>query len=205
MGQSVIALSATTTTRRRRCSECGELKHNVDGKQRLCEDCEQDRTYCQICNYWHGAWGDGCRHVQWCAASGCNCGCGTDEIEPDEHRESFYVLLSKFAAMTYYDFRRGKLPLLPELRRLIAKNNFWTCWHGPLIGAPPDLALRTQLRKSCYITWHDIRYTEQEAWGAKAIDAMQLGMAWLCSLDSSKTKAANALTVQWIDEWMASR
>lgn len=196
-------MTTATTTRRRRCSECGELKPDVDGRQRLCADCEDGKSYCQICDEWKDrAWGGGCRHVGWSDEHGCECGCGTSDIEPKDHRESFEALLAKFAGMTFYDYKRSAtLPLLPELRRLIAKNNFWTYWHGPMIGGPPDLGLRTRVRKDYCPIWCDISSSEQEAWGDEAIEAMQLGMAWLCSLDS-KTKAANKLTVQWIDEFL---
>lgn len=188
-------------TRRRRCSECGELKDEVLGKQRLCEKCEQDKTYCTVCDYWYSGYGGGCRHVQW---AGCNCGCGTWDIEPKDHKESFMLLLEKLRPLTCLWETRS---LLPELLSLIEADNFWTCWHGPLIGAPPALALKFEKDFGTHkgvLELCDISGSQQEDWGEEAIDALQLGMSWLTSLDS-KTKDANKITAGWMREFASAR
>ena len=190
---------ATKAARRKRCSECGELKDDVVGRQKLCSECESGMTYCKVCDEWTSREGDGCRHVQ--DGCGCNCGCGTWEIDAEAHKESFEVLLSKLAPLKDY---WGKEPLVPAMLRFIRANNFWTFWHGPLIGGPPALAFKYQedfgTHKSVlYLA--DIPASTQIGWGAKAIDAMQLGMSWLTSLDD-KTFEANKITAKWIREFM---
>lgn len=193
-----------TKTRRKRCSECGELKHEVLGKQRLCEDCEEGKSYCTICDEWvDRAWGGGCRHVGWNDALGCECGCGADSgIDADDHKKSFGELLKRFSPLKDDEGN----PLVPRLLRQIESNNFWTCWHGPLIGSPPDLGLMHKRQfpthTSCW-GFRDIRCSEQEAWGSEAIDAMQLGMAWLTSLDSESAEA-NKITAGWIREFLST-
>jgi hypothetical protein len=193
-----------TTTRRRRCSHCGELKTEVLGRQRLCEDCEQDMTYCQVCDEWcDRTWGDGCRHVQWNDDIGY-AGCGSTEVNADAHRESFMALATALRALSCsrYVPSRSEFesrPLLPAMRRLIASDNLWTCWCGPLIGGPPSLDLRYEKKfpkHTSVLTLRTIEPREQLAWGEQ-IEKMQLGMAWLTSLDSETTKA-NRLTARWI-------
>lgn len=200
-------------TRRKRCSECGELRHDVLGRQRLCEKCEEGKDYCTVCDEWEDrSCGDGCRHVQWSNECGCNCGCGSDHVEADAHRESFLVLLKHFAPLQVQhmnwdgdNFTYTYDPMLPQLLKLIDGNRFWTQWHGPLIGGPPDLALRYSVRGHDWCpTLRDISATEQLEWGEEAIDQMQLGMSWLTSLDK-RTKAANRLTAKWMREFMRAQ
>lgn len=198
-----MTTAIATKIRRKRCSECGELKDEVLGKQRLCEDCEQDRDYCRICDYWYSGYGDGCRHIQWSNELGLLVGSGSDHVEASDHRESFDFLLSKFAPLKTWEWDGDGKPLLPELRRLIRANRFWTQWHGPLIGGPPDLALRYSVRgRDCCLELRDIRASEQVAWGEESIEKMQLGMSWLTSLDS-KTKESNRITSEWIEQFLA--
>jgi len=188
-------------TRRKRCSECGELKDDVDGRQRLCERCEEGKTYCQICDeHMNTSWGDGCRHLRWVDGLG-NAGCGSTGINAEEHHESFLALLRHLEPLKTYDDK----PLLPAMQALIAENRFWTQWQGSLIGGPPDLALRYSVKNSDWCPdLYTIRSATQLAWGEKAIDAMQVGMAWMTSLDE-RSKAANKLTAGWIDDFMAKR
>lgn len=198
--------SEATKTRRRRCSECGELKHEVLGRQKLCEECEHDREYCTICDAWEHS-DSCCRHVQWSDEFGCCCGCGTNHIEAESHLASFEALLEKLEPLRCGWTYSANMPLLPEMSRLIAANNFWTFWHGPLIGAPPNVAFKYEERvrgKLQVFELIDIRGSDQEDWGEEAIEEMQLGMAWLTSLDDRSTKA-NALTAQWIDEYLARK
>lgn len=196
--------TATKKTRRKRCSECGELKGSVAGRQNLCDECEQGRTYCTVCDEWKDrAWGGGCRHVGWSDELGMECGCGASELTAEDHRDSFALLLSKFAALKVHDWDKPPRPLLPDMLTLIEANNFWTTWHGPMIGGPPDLALRYEKvfpTHTANVTLKDIYASEQESWGAEAIEEMQLGMAWLTSLDDT-TKDANRITAGWIRQF----
>jgi len=163
----------------------------------------QGMEYCQICDWWEErAWGDGCRHVKWTDGIG-RCGCGSTETEWSDHRESFLVLLGGLAPLTYEKWVRRKFvhrPLLPKLRALIRANDFWATWHGSILG-PADLDLRHSFGPDRAWTLRDIRSSEMEAWGLDAIDASQLGMAWLTSLDDKAVKP-NRLTVKWIDEFL---
>src|SRR4051812_21373188 len=130
-------MTTKTITRRKRCSKCNGLSDTVQGRQRLCESCESEMSYCKICDeYEDRAWGGGCRHVGW--HDGMSCGCGTYDVGADDHKESFFVLLKHLAPLKDDD---GD-PLLPRLAKQIAANNFWTQWHGPMIGGPPDLSLK---------------------------------------------------------------
>lgn len=198
-------MTTQTIIRRKRCSECNELKDDVAGRQRLCSECEQGKSYCEVCDEWEDrSWGDGCRHVQWDDDGGFECGCGAEGIKADDHKESFFVLLSKLAPLKVYCEDE---PLVPEMVRYIKANNFWTFWHGPIIGAPPDLAFKYERifpKHKSVLTLAEIPCFVQEAWGEEAIDAMQLGMAWLTSLDS-KSKEANKITVGWIQEFLEAR
>lgn len=198
-------MTTKTKQRRKRCSECGELKHDVLGRQKLCEKCEEDKDYCQVCDEWlDRSWGDGCRHVQWSNEIGCCCGCGTTHISMEAHKDSFMLLLAKLTPIEVEFHPEQRL--LERMAEEIAANNFWTRWHGPLIGAPPDLEFHYEkdfgTHKSV-LSLCDIRYTAQEAWGEEAIEKMQLGMAWLTSLDD-KTTEANKLTAYWIRAYLAN-
>lgn len=200
-------LSTTSKpVRRKRCSECEELKDDVLGRQKLCFDCEQNMRYCKVCDEWTHSESDGCRHVGWDNEGGHECGCGTDHIEAKDHKESFLLVLRKLRPLKgemHPDFKSE--PLLVPLLRLIEANRFWTCWHGPMIGEPPALALKyTWDNCSTGPYWElcDIPCHVQEKWGRKAINAMQLGMAWLTSLDG-KSVEANQLTATWLKEFLA--
>lgn len=188
--------------RRKRCSECGELKDDVQGKQRLCEECEQDKDYCQICDEWADRAYGGCRHVGWVNDPGCCCGCGTTDITAEDHKESFCELLERLAPLKVYD---SDDPLLPRLLAQIEANNFWTFWHGPMIGGPSDLDLRYEVPgRDGWCTWFaQIPAEVQLDWGDEAIEAMQLGMGWLTSLDH-RSMEANAITALWIREFLAA-
>lgn len=188
---------STKKSRRRKCSECGKLKHDVFGRQRLCERCEEGKSYCKVCDEWTDhSFGDGCRHAGWSTDSGCEAGCGTHDLETKDHHHSFLELLKRLQPLETY----GGKPLLPELRALLSKNNFWTQWHGPLIGCAPALSFRYEGAKGWFGFLCEIPARTQEGWGKDAIESMQLGMAWLTSLDHH-SRAANKITVDWIDEF----
>ena len=196
-----MSITKQKTARRKRCSECNELKHDVLGRQRLCEDCEQRMNYCAVCDEW--MYDYNCRHGGWFDAGGYECGCGTTQIDADAHKQSFMLLCEKLAPIEVEFHREQRL--LERMAEEIAANNFWTRWHGPMIGAPPDLCLHYEKDFGTHrsvLALCDIHYTTQEAWGEQAIDEMQLGMAWLTSLDDT-TKKANKITVGWIREFLS--
>ncbi len=100
-----------------------------------------------------------------------------------------------------------KKPAIPRILACIEANNFWTRWHGPMIGGAPDLEMLTWTgtRKNGFAaTICDIRAGEQLKWADKMIARLQRGMAWLCSLDSKSVKA-NKITAGWISDWMAMK
>lgn len=185
----------------KKCGCCEKTKPGVAEDSGLCVSCESEHVYCSVCDEWTSRESDGCRHVEWVDEIGY-CGCGFTEIAAADHKDSFFLLLDRFAPLeeTYTD--RPK-PLIPTMKRLIRANNFWTCWYGPLIGAPPALNLKYKKdfgTHASVLTLCEIQATTQKSWGHEAIESMQLGMAWLCSLDA-KSIAANKLTVEWIREW----
>lgn len=186
-----------TKTRRRRCTDCGELKEDVLGRQRLCNECEEEYDYCCVCNEYVGK--DNHRHTGW--NDGLVIGCGSNELDADDHKESFMILVAALdSERTYFN----DADLLPTMRDLLRKNNLWTQWHGPMIGGPPDLAIKYEKRfpkhKSVLLV-ADIRSNIQESWGDDLIEAMQVGMGWLTSLDP-ESKEANQITADWIDEYL---
>lgn len=194
----------TTTQDTQRCSRCKELKDDVQGRQRLCSECEEDMSYCKVCDEWvDRAWGSGCRHVQWDEGCGTECGCGTFNMEAEDHRESFIALMAVLAPLKE-SYTSNPKPLLPRMAELIERNNFWTFWHGPIIGGPPAIDFRYVKKfpkHESVLTLACISGHEQEAWGDEAIDAMQLGMLWLTSLNS-ETKEANKITAAWIRDFL---
>jgi len=203
--------TASKKTRRKRCSECGELKDDVQGRQKICERCEENMRYCKICDEWTHIDSEGCRHVGWDSDIGCDAGCGTWDIDADAHKESFMALLACLERETTYI---DGFPLLPELLKHIDAGTFWTQWRGPMIGAAPDLTFRyCDGRSDWFPTFAEISSETQESWGniqgptpegspmEWSLDHLQLGMTWLTSLDEQSTEA-NKITAGWIREWM---
>lgn len=162
-------MKPTKQARRKRCSECGELKpaDDVIGRQKICGDCEEGMHYCSVCDEWMH---DECRHICW-SDGGYHVGCGATDVDAEYHKDSFQRLMRLFASMTCSEYAGdGKYiekPLLPKLLAEIEANNFWTQWHGPMIGGPPDLALKHDFRPDCPLDFHDIRSDEQESWGGR--------------------------------------
>ena len=193
--------------RRKRCSQCNELKpaDEVIGRQSLCEECESDMSYCTICDWWEDrTWDSSCRHVTWDAETSRYCGSGANNYPAEAHKASFLELLKRLRRIKVWD---SSEPLLPALAAHLKTNNCWTFWHGPLIGSPPDLDLRYEKDFGTHknvSTLAEIPSDVQERWGQKAIAAMQLGMAWLTSLDD-KSKDANQITAKWILEFSSRK
>jgi hypothetical protein len=202
----------TTKTWRRRCSCCKKLKVSVHPVSTLCESCEADHVECVICEEWFSKESDLCRHLGWDAGLGCYAGCGTYGIDAEDHKESFLLLLDRLAPLGEY--LDGAKLMLPKMLAYIEANNFWTTWHGPLIGGLPDLELRYSLdvergtKPGTYSSMAicDIKSRTMEKWDAEGdgvIDGLQLGMTWLTSLDNESVEA-NRLTAGWIREWQAA-
>lgn len=188
----------TASKRRKRCSRCEELCHDVIAG--LCSNCESEGDYCTICKEYQ--FEDGCRHVT--HYDGMTHGCGSQEAEADDHKESFMLLLDRFAKHNERDFNGKQIDTIAEMKRHIGDNNFWTFWHGPMIGRAPDLALKHTVGEN-YWSFADIGSREQESWGYDTIEKMLVGMIWLTSLQAATTKAANKITVEWIEEWEAKK
>ena len=177
--------------RRRKCFYCGEMKE-VYPDSKMCDNCEQKHEHCTVCNEWFHYESDPCRHLR---------GCGSGR-ETNEFKQSFMLLLKHLSKLKDYDDK----PLVPAIRRQIRKNNFWTTWHGPLIGRSPDLELRYEKKfpkHKSVLAITNISSETQESWGESDIKEMQDGMKWLTSLDESSTHG-NRTTVRWISEFLKS-
>ena len=166
--------------RRRRCRNCGELGDDVPADSRLCRECEESYDYCQICDTW--TYGHGhCLHVTWVDDPGVLAGCGSTHLDWEEHREDVLRLLGRFPGLAVV------------ARAALAKGRFTVrCgWYdrwclldgGREVGAVPM----------------------DERRAVEADESLEFAVAWVRSLDGPKTKAANALTVKWIDEWLKRR
>ena len=191
--------------RKRECECCHEWfpRKDVPSDSRMCESCEQEHDYCSVCREWFGQYSE-CRHLNWVDEVGM-CGCGS-YTDAEDHRDDFMALLSLLEPLeivtrawcdeTEKYLEPTRQPLLPEMRRRIAANDFWTQWHG-------RYELHLCYGESSFNSIYAISNQQFTAWDDGLDGELRdesLGLAWLCSLDD-KSLAANQLTVQWIDEY----
>lgn len=196
----------------KKCQECGGMDEVIDG---MCEECEQDHVYCDVCKEWHPRDSDKCRHLYWtdCGYSGA----GSCDGEWDYCKESFFSLLDLLASIPR-DGREGwgwarqteETCLVSAMESRIAANNFWTFTHGFMLSMPeldfrqmrpdlgPDVGLAFAVVSSAWprrwIGHHNEIY-----------HAASDGFGWLTTLEADKTPEANAETVKWIREWREAR
>lgn len=189
--------------RKRKCRECGELKTGVLSNG-LCEGCEEHYVYCSVCNDWVLR-DDECRHLQWLDSGGCRVGCGSQDVEPEDHRAGFLTLLDLLSGIkSYYD---GRALDIKAIRSAIAKHQFFTFISGPLIGAGGSMDFESvkkgdnRPRTIGGMSSFDYEEARKKLLGGDP----EMGMLWLQSLQALETKAANRITVKWIDEWLKAR
>lgn len=178
-----------------KCTECGSTDEVIDG---LCDSCESERVYCNICKVWHSREGEECRHLFW-TEDGYG-GSGATETEPSEWKESFFRLLDRIAAVKDWDWQgRGDKTLVDALEVEIGRNAFWTFFHGFMFSRPDIdfVCLRPDLPCGD-LAFATLRAETTEPWEGTGVDD---GFNWLQSLQADSTPEANALTVEWIREW----
>lgn len=202
------------------CRDCSSTEDVIDG---LCEECSQNYEWCAVCHKDVSRDGNYCRHLSWTDGIG-HVGAGTYEGDWDYCRESFHALLDLLAMIPQCATRdadeRGWLgwrdrddgaadDLVTEIERWLVRDNFWTFLHGSMFGTP-DCDFRHERRKSdgwcppfaeLNSSWVNVWLSECPEKYEAAAD----GFKWLTTLESQKTKAANARTVRWIMEWRLGR
>lgn len=160
-----------------------------DGEMVVCEDCDHDFKYCQVCEcrYFIGnSTGDTCRHLHWHDDLGW-CGCGSAECSPEQHKPSFFRLLDRIGATAAQALKHS-------LRSHKYHNQFtmygvdaW--WINPkgITGNYND------------VICHEISCNER--------DAIEIGVKWLVSLWSDddkelkRTPEFDLMTANWVEEW----
>ncbi len=199
-------MTAPAAARRKRapreCRFCGDpLNRNTRSEawDDLCEDCDGDAEYCTICddavdtssmaNAAHA-----CTHLRWDRTCGVWAGCGASDTTADEHRESFRALLRRM--------ERGVPGIIGHLRAGFVAHRHDIHTFGSIFG---DEALSFDLPgwgglvyyEHLLLTGEDGERTDESL--HDAANEVQLGVAWLLSLDAGKTNDADTLTVSWID------
>lgn len=188
-----MATDSTTKPKRVRmgqCTDCGSPVENIaDNRHKtdigkttrlLCYDCMAgEYVYCEICNmliYKEMP----CRHVRWVEYT--YCGCGYYSYDRTAEKASLFHVLDHTG-------------LAQELRTALLRCRYRFFWHWPLLGGG----------------WLEVHLNDGADVGqrfTKGItdaneEAMSLGVNWLVSLEAGKTKGCDALTVSWIDEYLA--
>ena len=170
------------------CRQCGDESQTLyDG---LCEDCDSDVCRCSICD--DEQWPDNhCRHVfrgedfEWRGS-----GVWLDPML----KGPFLCLLNRMPQ----GFPRA-------LRKAILSQRFHTWLIAPLIGAGALLELHgmpDRKGQSMLFKWGESLI--EIGRGPHAEETAD-GYHWLASLYDEKTPEANQLTVEWIDEYLATR
>lgn len=166
------------------CKWCGD-EGGIYADTGYCEDCDGDIIHCSICDVDQHI-DDLCRHVfrnddyEWQGSGAHDPAAST--------KASFLTLLDQmpdeFAA---------------DLREAIAAASFHTWLMAPMIGGGGILKL------------HGIKLLPGFDYGKAMIklgesersEASADGYHWLASLYDDRTPKANAITISWIDEWLA--
>lgn len=180
--------------KKKKCKECGKRK-DVYEDSGLCEDCESNLDYCQICDEWQDThWGNGCRHLQW---------------------SSFYGMMGGSGSCEGVELAEDQLPaLLDCMGDEFAKNlliaieteDFFFQYHGSMLG-PVEVEMK--LGKVQSLHGFDVSKkinTMMEKDDKKGQLAAE-GVQWLISLwankeDSCFTGDANKATAKIIKDWI---
>lgn len=208
--------SETTTEATPRCRDCdAPIDPTVDDRG-LCEECEGNYEWCEVCREYQGTDGSECRHIFY-ASWGEWVGAGSYSGGWNSCREEFWGLLDALAAVPpeKVDWLKAEDPgrdLVTAIEAEIAANTFWLrsgafCLH--FYKLRPDLP---NLRPGDGLPFASVDEDsldddseDQDEDGAIDDSDIDIGLGWLSSLEDAKTPAANARTVQWIQLWRANR
>ncbi len=136
-----------------------------------CDVCETHFPDEPDCYCWHLFWDEEL------------CGCGSNEVTADSHKESFFAVLEKTG-------------LSGPLRRAMINGDYNLRYHGSMFGTE---GINVYLDNVNYGKLFTDDLTEQQE------EDMLLGVGWLMSLEPGKTRQYELLTVKWIDEWLGVR
>ena len=147
---------------------------------KYCEGCDVDIMHCLICDEDHHV-DDLCRHIRW-SEYGEHFGAGIG-APPDYVRTSFLALIDAMPP-----------GFAIALREAIQSGRFHTWQVAPMIGGGGLLYLRGM---SDELSWGDhlLRIGESDD-----ADSLCDGYGWLVSLWNDATPAANATTIDWLNE-----
>jgi hypothetical protein len=197
--------AATAPATCRDCDKPIDPAWEVDDRG-LCEDCEGNYEWCEVCKEYQDTDGSGCRHIFWLPANFS--GSGTCFSGWSYNREDFWGLLDDLAAIPPDEITwcvDDHPDLVTAIEAQIAVNAFWCGCRGwiQFFSAPPGTI--GDGREFASINEEPI----EEAWLARCEAdedrEVNVGLEWLLSLEDAKTPAANARTVQWIQLWRANR
>ena len=163
------------------CKWC-ETRGEVFKDNLLCETCDSDTVYCNICKC-RVSYDDRCRHVfqdNYCEWHGS----GIDACD-----ECMFVPFKRFLAALGEDFAR-------DLKSAIQSKKFHTWIVAPMIGGGGILSLYGM---PCRDDWGDRIIALGTGVKAKELSD---GYHWLASLYNDKTLEANRTTIFWIDQWL---
>lgn len=173
------------------CTWCGD-KGEVYRDNGRCEDCDSDVFHCAICKQdYHRD--SHCRHIfqdddfEWT---------GSGAYAPSPAiKDSFFELLT----------------LMPEgfasdLRIAIKSGKFYTWIVAPLIGSGGHLSLYGMPERGGHLMLND-PYGDAmlDLGGGPHAEDTADGYHWLASLYERKTRKANKITIDWIDQWLCAR
>lgn len=187
------------------CDECGrptDAEPDIyDGKeQRLCDSCDCDYVWCNICNDRLHAEDSLCRHLFYSGEWEDYGGCGSSDWE--SHKTSFFAVLDKIG-----DEAAKALTAALRLHR------YFHQFRGSIFGYESftaDWWDETGQRRGYGHLFTESLFEEEE-------EAMAIGVQWLASLWAGTgypkegdgglpmTPQADDRTAEWIEEWLRDR
>jgi len=171
------------------CLACGQMKPDViDG---YCDDCDRQWPYCTICKERMHV-DNTCRHLWYDEESAIVMGPGSDEWSWQDDpgvKESLFALL-------------GRIRHARGIRKTILAGRFRLRSISNMLG-PEDW--------ECYLVsgasiGRSITYNRRgRIISDEIVERDKSGMRWLAAVHKNDVPWLNELTVQWIDEFLASR
>jgi hypothetical protein len=128
-----------------------------------------------------------CGHLVFVANGDGLFGCGASELPAGDHLESLQKLFQVL----------GRELVERLLNELTAGGAEWECWCPG--GEADQLHLRDPVTQTD--VGHDLDGDKAAEAGVEW-DDLFVGMAWLSSLEPSKTKKAVKLTIRWMRAWL---